>query len=58
MTTNDTLKTLEHAHSSALTIAEMHPAGSKARADALQDADLIAARINDWHERANPTPMF
>lgn len=50
------LKGLEQQHSAALAMAASCPAGSPEHQDALRKADAIAARINDWHERANPTP--
>lgn len=51
------LASLEAQHSAALTEADSLPRGSKEHAAAVREAERIAQRINDWHERANPTPV-
>lgn len=55
--TTDNLKDLEARYTALLTWAESLPAGSPERKQATKDADRILSLINDWHERANPTPV-
>lgn len=50
------LETLTKQYTDALTLVESLAKGSPERATAMEAAERIGQRINDYHERANPTP--
>lgn len=52
-----TLEMLERTHADLLAKAEQAPASSAERERLLREADRALQAVNDFHEKANPTPF-
>lgn len=54
---HESLESLQKKYADAIAYAESLPLASSARQDAFREVGRISQQINDWHERANPTPL-